>query len=179
MDIADNTVNNQLQLQLPYELLLVIARCDNWHTWGKLRICNKRLNSDLSRDDAYAMFTTRVVIDPTLDEIWVGWRDSDGVDIRIAIESNCGFLILKYRDGRCMWYDYHLKLDWDTLVNNRPTVVSTDYYVAYYYNIHTYEDIKNFILTDYPPLRTCLLPEDEWCQTRDKFTFRELIKSIR
>jgi hypothetical protein len=162
---------------LHYELLLIIARCDNWRAWNSLRLSNKRLYADLSRDDAYAMFTTLTIIDPDLDEIWVGWRDHDGVDIRIAIESNCGFLILKYRDGRCMLYDYRLHLDWDTLVNNRPTVKSTEYYVNCYNNIHTYEDIKSFILTYNKPLCRLVLPEEEWQQIRDKFTYRKLIKS--
>ena len=163
---------------LPWELLPVIARCGEWRVWGKLRVCSKRLYAELSRDDPYAMFTTRTIIDPDLGEIWVSWCTRDGVDIKIAVDSNCGFVILKYWDGRCKWYDYETDFNIDDLHGPRKRTKS-DFYVEFYEGVITRQDLKHLIIFGHEKTHKQYIQEAEWRNVISTYDFRQLVKSLR
>ncbi|QJX71761.1 hypothetical protein F-LCD7_0512 [Faustovirus] len=130
---------------LPFEMIIEIARSE-WRAWGKLGVCCKALHSKLKGDDPYALFTTKQIINPDPDEIWVGWyTHNDDMRIRIVVNSNCGFILIQLRDGRALLHDYEVRLAHSENPDRLFEVVRELYYIDVYDDINNIDDIYSII----------------------------------
>lgn len=179
-DLIDDMQSKEMvplaSLLLPYEILCEIARRD-WRAWGHLRVCNWHLFGALARDDPYALFTTQVVIDPCLDEIWVSWRTRDEIDIRRVVRSQCGFIVVQYRDGRALYYDYEMTVAPSTIPGRRIDLMSTTYYCEHHTGIVGLGGIRALILWhyDYLDKRREAITEAQFNDIQRRYSIERLL----
>ncbi|QJX73265.1 hypothetical protein F-VV57_0504 [Faustovirus] len=170
------------EYNLPFEMIIEIARSE-WRAWGKLGVCCKALHSKLKGDDPYALFTTKQIINPELDEVWAGWYTRDGVRMRTVVNSDLIYLLIQYRDGRALMYRYAINYRPSTTPGRRFDVIGTSYYIDIYGGVNTIDDICRLVKFDgdrlsgkYTLIRQEDISKEQWKDMEVIYSHAELLK---